>query len=1255
MKVRHRPKKRKRRILKRGKWNVTNASPTKRKSSSVLSVDPTRTGALRRAFEAQLSRTFNSLKRAVTDLIVGRDAFGLKPAQSPYAPTENMAPNQPRVPAGNPRGGEWTDGTPPAPGAGAGRTGLYHEAWAASLDDDEVEAVQDYTQRSERINSSLRNGFGGGDEYLDSALAKASVPETVTVYRGLQHDPGLEVGDVFKDRAYLSLSKNKHTAEDFADDFGNASGGVLFEVKLPKGSPASLLTMDLSPSYASEGEVLGARDSRMRVTGYRHVGDRLVYEAEVYWDKIPGTELTDNADDWRFRPDPDKVTAFREWLKSQLTAVVRNQSQRDLWTRFLEAGFRKGLERSYSDVTAGKKSTLPEDQMPWYAGTRDQFVASSFGQPVAREKVELISNLTLSHLDAVTEDMSSRMVRVLTDGLITGKSPREVARTMAQSVDLGKNRALLIARTELSKVHAEGQLTALKQLGVETLGVNVEWLTAAKPCPKCASHRGKVYTLDEARGKIPHHPNCVSGETVIISPDPQVLMSAIYSGPVVELVTSDGCSLTVTLNHMVMTPSGWVFAKDLKEGDYVVSSLDGRKTVVGPHEYDGYPTVAEIFEAYVKLVHPARVTETLAVPHHLYGDGLGVKEKIQIVDVSGILWDRIFSEFGEKFKKVPFGIGDISAVHSEFLERNRTLQLFLNRSSRASDRVVSSLGVADVILARSLGHVQPVGLNPAPVTDTSELKESRNGAPAQVEPFVNSFDTDAARVKLNDLLDGKLTRVERHVLRQVADLRVYDVSTGSTAYAANGIITSNCKCAWAPDVSVPVTKSGFRFSTNADRNGEPTPIQTCLFLPEEVGGASDLLEFSRWLRDGQNENPVSDEWLDAVSELLSGLGSEVTELVLSDEGPEPSALTDNARYYHRDKLGRFARMSSKSNTPTKQDAYATAHELVRKALKRKPTAKQAEKLAESIQHLTVPQLKALAKAHGLKPSGKLKAQIKESITSKLRGAGAEPVLGRLLATGSKTPKPDGSKLKPGDELNRSDVVKRLESAAPPLFGSTGTGSHLRFTSPEHVEAAAQMIGAVSRPGGSVRLHGMSAPEDTNKFRFNGVDVHYPATPEGQRLVAHNLATLLAVGDAPPSLFRGTSKIVMTEQPNAQDAYWATVYGRSDFRSAATGGNGEIVFYGRHKQEGLLSHELGHNLATHLWKGTQPDPNSAYGRAQAAEPPVTSYAKGAGTFSRSEDFAEAVRLWVRSPTSRAFFRAQFPLKSKALEDILGKLD
>lgn len=246
---------------------------------------------------------------------------------------------------------------------------------------------------------------------------------------------------------------------------------------------------------------------------------RLVVDDDVFGLQRRNHALLSNTA-WQFTSDPDRVREFQEWLKQQFGRYLLGRTEEDLWRAYVIAGFKKGQARAFEDWLSRNPQEANEllSATPDYiGGAKEQFLRDSFAQPVSVDKVKLLAGRTFDDLRNVTHDMSTRMTRTLADGLAQGKGPREIARDLNKAVDIGRERALLVATTELSRSHAEGQLVALQKLGVEELGVMVEWTTSGlgvtkagypSPCNLCAPLQGIVVKIDEASGMIPRHPRC---------------------------------------------------------------------------------------------------------------------------------------------------------------------------------------------------------------------------------------------------------------------------------------------------------------------------------------------------------------------------------------------------------------------------------------------------------------------------------------------------------------------------------------------------------------------------------------------------------------------------------------------------------------------------------------------------------------------------------------------------------------------------
>lgn len=216
-----------------------------------------------------------------------------------------------------------------------------------------------------------------------------------------------------------------------------------------------------------------------------------------------------------FHTAPEQVNAFRKWLATQIQyRILGNQTEQieqAWWDQYVKEGYAKGAGRAFDDVRKPLSKIEEKSVSDFYAGTKSEFLRSSFGKPVAVEKVKLLSGRVFTELKGITEEMSTKLTRSLTDGLVQGQNPKVIARTMDQAIDgISRSRAMTIARTEIIRCHAEGQLDALEAMGVTEVGVMVEWATANddRVCAACMDLENVVLAIDEARGMLPRHPNC---------------------------------------------------------------------------------------------------------------------------------------------------------------------------------------------------------------------------------------------------------------------------------------------------------------------------------------------------------------------------------------------------------------------------------------------------------------------------------------------------------------------------------------------------------------------------------------------------------------------------------------------------------------------------------------------------------------------------------------------------------------------------
>lgn len=214
---------------------------------------------------------------------------------------------------------------------------------------------------------------------------------------------------------------------------------------------------------------------------------------------------------YQFLTDAQKVTAFSNWLRGQMAADILaagpdaagNRQTTEPWTSpYIESAYKRGQLNAYL-AAKRKDGTIDANQ--------EEFLRESFNAPETRSKLELLGTRTFEGMKGVTEAVASDLNRILATGMVNGDGAIEIANAMSGRIDsITRTRALTIARTEIIHAHAEGQLDSFEKLGVEELGINAEWSTAGddRVCPLCQPLEGKVFSMKDARGKIPLHPNC---------------------------------------------------------------------------------------------------------------------------------------------------------------------------------------------------------------------------------------------------------------------------------------------------------------------------------------------------------------------------------------------------------------------------------------------------------------------------------------------------------------------------------------------------------------------------------------------------------------------------------------------------------------------------------------------------------------------------------------------------------------------------
>lgn len=212
---------------------------------------------------------------------------------------------------------------------------------------------------------------------------------------------------------------------------------------------------------------------------------------------------------FKFTNDPGRVAEFVEWLRSVIAdevlevAGVDGRVPVDGWQKvYVREAYGRGLEAA--NALAKQSGIVVPTGAPGFDD-----IGELFRLPIHQDTIELLYTRQFEDLRGVTREMATQMSQVLADGLATGKNNYAITKALVGRVEkIGMVRGNTIVRTEIIRTHAEATLNRLEGLGIETVTPLVEFATAADPCPLCKELEGRSYTIAEARGIIPVHPNC---------------------------------------------------------------------------------------------------------------------------------------------------------------------------------------------------------------------------------------------------------------------------------------------------------------------------------------------------------------------------------------------------------------------------------------------------------------------------------------------------------------------------------------------------------------------------------------------------------------------------------------------------------------------------------------------------------------------------------------------------------------------------
>ena len=471
----------------------------------------------------------------------------------------------------------------------------------------------------------------------------------------------------------------------------------------------------------------------------------------------------------------------------------------------------------------------------------------------------------------------------------------------------------MVSRTTSRQAEVLSVLTADPEQDLYRISVN------GTTCGICAPYEGRVYSksgtnpdyppLAAAFGKqdpdgpdtlantwLNIHPNCLVPGGTVLAEGVMAHSCREYDGPVVTLVTSKGNRITVTPNHPILTPEGFVPAGMLQEGQEIIEATGEYRLLLGkaPNDINIPTPVEEIGHSIIQTCGGTTV-RVKGSPVQFHGDGIANGE-VEIVFSKGFVESELDFLGSEPLSKPGFPTAHFGGL---FLPPESTFFHGFDCELLAAHRVMSRFGLVSGIKSVPVNTEQFAYLRiraPASGGDFCKWKPLVVELKKPVEllfvrlkksgrnivkflrrlsfkktvidhsTFKNAFLESQRFCNFNSgeaLVDERLNSLFRNgvlVISQLAHIstseyhgKVYNLQTRDGFYVYNNIVTHNCLHSISPyttvgrsDREIQDIKDFSSFEKNPPSVDPRTEKQIKAYRAKEKARAQWLREYRTW-------------------------------------------------------------------------------------------------------------------------------------------------------------------------------------------------------------------------------------------------------------------------------------------------------------------------------------------------------------------------------------------------------------------------
>lgn len=418
-----------------------------------------------------------------------------------------------------------------------------------------------------------------------------------------------------------------------------------------------------------------------------------------------------------------------------------------------------------------------------------------------------------------------QITSVVTSGILQGQSINKMARNLMDRVtDMNRTSAVRAARTAITEAENAGRQAASEELENKGVILGKRWMaindnrtrhyhaeadgqTVKNDEPFIVGGERLMFPGDRSMGASGWNIyNCFVGETFIAS-DSEVVRSYKheYHGELVTVKSSAGVEFTCTLNHPILTPSGWVPAKLLQNGDNILVTFRGEVGVLGvnPDIKHTFPRI----DAIHNLFDVDGVKRTCGMMVNFHGDI--PTSNVEIITQKRFLRNYRDSSGGNCVNKFLLILSDKALVCKS------TLMKHFRRIRLSTFSLICRKSKAFSFLRRCLRHSDIHRLGTPTDRNITIPEYSIDDLPTETIIRSELLDRLPGKVFLDKIVSVKISSKDTHVYNLQTESGYYFVNSiiPQSMDKCNGIfaIAKNCRCTRVTEVV------GFKSILTADQ------------------------------------------------------------------------------------------------------------------------------------------------------------------------------------------------------------------------------------------------------------------------------------------------------------------------------------------------------------------------------------------------------------------------------------------------------